>query len=217
MHLKKLFIIIMFTIFLVNIAYGAESPVLPMAVYGTADLNGRNVIVDAVITAEIDGNVVGSTKVTTPGIYGSYETSVKMAIGGTSDDIGKEVTFTVYPPGIQGIRGETTVVWQSGGIEEVPLVFNGDEVPLPSGQEYDSEAATTTAVTGYTNQPTLPPGLRIVSDSYVFDTLEGGTQVDIPILNGDVALTELRLILLNTKNNVEFEFKNIPICVCGTL
>ncbi len=124
-------------IFIVLIAPAFAAPSLPAAFYGSAEINGRAIPVNSVITAEINDVQKGSIT-TSEGKYGGYYAAEgKLVVYDGAN--GNAVIFYIQTSQMTNkIKAAQTGTWLSGSNQKLDLTFTGTELlktgtsPAPS-------------------------------------------------------------------------------------
>jgi PGF-pre-PGF domain-containing protein len=99
---------------------------LPAGFYGTATINGRPLPVNSVITARINGELVGEVTINTAGLYGNDVLDRLEA----QESNGSIITFHAQTPSMENfIEADQNANWVAGEVFELDLTFNGQEIP----------------------------------------------------------------------------------------
>ncbi|MHC1571364.1 MAG: PGF-pre-PGF domain-containing protein [Methanosarcinales archaeon] len=153
-------------IILISIAVSAGSsiPTPHNEFNGTATLNGDPVFVGDVISAYVDGELRGSTVVTTPGKYGDIEN--RLSVEGSD---GETITFK-----INGVETGETALWQSYARVRVLNLSAPSDLSPPLNAFY-----------GNVTLDGEPAPVGIVVSAYVDGLRRGSTVVTTPGRYGD--------------------------------
>ena len=136
----------------------------PNEFYGTVTLNGADAPVGTVINAYIDGEIIGTIKVTTAGEYGEMPGLNYLKVNGNDGEI---ISFTI---GAENV--EQAVTWREDElphelnlwIGEPPAADEGashtdaDDTPPTDTQDASPDGATGSAPTGSDSDEALKPG-----------------------------------------------------------
>lgn len=194
----------------------AAQPVLPAFYYGDAAINGRDVPVDSVITARINGQDRGSITVTTAGQYGVPPLEgygdAKLNVQGTIDEDGAEISYFLKAPGLEEIQATEKGAWHTNTLNEEPLedyettspfdlTFNGDEVS--DGSDIGTTGSSGGGGGGGGGSGSSGGGggggggspSTSASQAFFYDIIRGNEQVDSVVRNENIPVTRLQLII----------------------
>jgi hypothetical protein len=119
-------------IMLISVAAAQQGPVMPHAFFGSAEINGRAVPANSVITAEVEGVVRGSVTLRQDGTWGQAAPDEPFVVQNAQN--GQEIIFYVQTPQMTNrIQASETATFQSGAVDDITLTFNGEERLKESG------------------------------------------------------------------------------------
>ena len=124
--IKKSFIMMMFLMMSIGIAYGDTIPSLPASYYGKI-LTEDNQTINGILLAKIDGTERGSIEIVNNIFGGPSYSEDKLIVPGNYDDEGKVVEF--YINGTIKLSSSSEIYWHSGEIKEITLFYGGIEIP----------------------------------------------------------------------------------------
>lgn len=206
----SVYLIFIFSIVLFGtIVYAQDLPIFTFF-YGNATVNGRNVPVDSVLTAKVDGEKRGEITIDNAGEYGRIIGDYKLGVSGNSGDIGRDIEFYVKLQGIEEIKADQTFQWKNSSINNLDLTFTGEEIPeskesggSPSISGGSSGGSGGGGSGGGGGGGTTNPTIA----SFYYNIIEAGRQVIISLKDSDIPLTKLQLILNNNAEDVDFNFE----------
>ncbi|RLC79521.1 MAG: hypothetical protein DRI61_07715 [Chloroflexi bacterium] len=141
-----LLLLSVFTALSMTSVMGDTTPLPPNKFYGNVTLNGTDAPIETVVSAYIDGELRGSTTVTTEGKYG--DNLNYLIVNGSAADIGSTIVFYV-----NGVRANETATWQN---MEPPRKLDLGAAGEPSEPE-QTPTPTETETPAPTEEPTLSP------------------------------------------------------------
>jgi len=174
-------------IFIMLISIAAAAPAIPHAFSGTAQINGRPVPTGSVITAEVDGVVKGSVTLSEVGTWGFGGTADKLIVQSVQN--GDEIVFYVQTLQMTNkIQASETAIFQSGGLDEITLTFNGEEIAKQTTSGGSGGSSGGSGGSGGSGpqieEPEEPEAQPVQGSSHDLD-LSGNEPVEIELDNKD--------------------------------